>query len=207
MKLKLIFLFLIFSIISKAQVANAPCNNYSPLVSTTYSMSVESSQFLFSDQWEHKNNLIDGNVDNAATWGAVLLGSAFIDAKNFSNNDFPVGSYAGFVVSDLDLVSLGASMTVATYNGNTLQENKTFGQLVGTILDGGKRKIGFVTTKPFDRIRLTVNAGLTLVFASFESACFTGDDLECARTYIGILFLIEDILNCETSSEGKIETK
>ncbi|RYF22472.1 MAG: hypothetical protein EOO42_08765 [Flavobacteriales bacterium] len=151
---------------SKAQVANAPCNSYSPLVSTTYSMSAESSQFLFNDQWEHKNNLIDGTVDNPATWGAVLLGSAFIDAKNVSTTDFPAGSYAGFVVSDLDLVSLGASMTVTTYNGNTLQESKTFDQLVGTILDGGKRKIGFVTAKSFDRIRLTVNAGLTLVFTA-----------------------------------------
>lgn len=160
-------LCLIISFLTNAQVANAPCNNYSEWTSNTYSMSVVSQTGLFGDSWSNKNNLIDGNTGNAASWSAILLGSSWIEARNASGSVFPAGSYAGFVVGDLDLVSLGASMKVATYNGTTKQEEVNFSSLVSTILDGGgKRKVGFVTTKPFNRIRLTVNAGLTLVFTA-----------------------------------------
>jgi hypothetical protein len=162
----LFLLFLITSLSTFAQVGNAPCNDYSPWTTNNYTMSVANQTGLLGDKWNNKNNLIDANSNNATSWSAVLLGSAWIEARNSSSSTFPTGSYAGFVVGDLDLVSLGASMKVATYNNNTKQEEVTFSSFIGTILDGGKRKIGFVTTKPYNRIRLTVNAGLTLVFTA-----------------------------------------
>ncbi len=157
------------SLVSKAQVGNAPTNDYSAWTSSTYSMSVANSTRLFgSDHWSNKSRLIDGDTGNYASWTAVLLGSSWIEARNATGTSaqFPIGSYAGFVVGDLDLISLGASMKVTTYLNGTEQESKNFPQLIGTILDGGKRRIGLVTTKPYNRIRLTVNAGLTLMFTA-----------------------------------------
>ncbi|QQV02256.1 MULTISPECIES: hypothetical protein [Chryseobacterium] len=164
----LTLLFLIVGFLTNAQVTNAPCNDFSTWTSNNYSsMTVANQTGLFGDSWSNKNNLIDKNTGNAASWSAILLGSSWIEARNASGSTFPAGSYAGFVVGDLDLVSLGASMKVATYNGTTKQEEVNFSSLVGTILDGGgKRKVGFFTTKPFNRLRLTVNAGLTLVFTA-----------------------------------------
>ena len=166
MKLKLIFLFLVFSLISKAQVANAPCNQYSPWVSSTYTMSVisETRNTLFGpqDKWDNKSNLTDSNTSNVASYSTFAVGSAYIEARNASNTQFPAGSYAGFVIDDLDLLTIAASMKVETYLGTTRQDEITYSNFIGTILDGGKRKIGLVATKPFNRIRLTVNTGLNL---------------------------------------------
>ncbi|WP_375182173.1 hypothetical protein [Chryseobacterium sp.] len=93
-------LCLIISFLTNAQVANAPCNNYSEWTSNTYSMSVVSQTGLFGDSWSNKNNLIDGNTGNAAFWSAILLGPSWIEARNASGSVFPAGSYAGFVGRD-----------------------------------------------------------------------------------------------------------
>ena len=167
-----IFVFLIFFFgLSQAQLSNAPCNDYSSWVSTTYTMDVANQTFLGVDNWSNKGNLIDADENNAASWTAVLGGSTWIEARNTTATGgeiFPAGSYAGFVVNDVDLLTLGASMRVTTYSGTTLQEEVTFSNLLNTLLDDGgtRRRIGFVTTLPYNRIRLTVNAGITLVFTA-----------------------------------------
>ncbi|WP_312090127.1 hypothetical protein [Chryseobacterium sp.] len=151
---------------ANAQSGNAPCNQYSAWTSNAYSVTVANKTGLLGrDMWNNKSGIISNNNDTAATWTTFLAGSSWIEARN-SGSAFPAGSYAGFVVGDLDLISLGASMSVDTYLNDTKQETVSYSKLIGTLFDGSKRKIGFVTTKPFNRIRLNVNAGLTLIFTA-----------------------------------------
>ncbi|WP_152909156.1 Ig-like domain-containing protein [Chryseobacterium sp. Hurlbut01] len=163
MKNKMFYLvaLLFFSVFIRAQ---GVCNDYSKWVSGTHTVTAASSSGLFGDHWSGKNNITDASTSNSASWSAILLGAAWIESQNAAT--LPSGSYAGMVVDDLDLVSLGASMKVSTYMNGVEQESRTYVNLIGTILDGGKRKLGFYTTKPFNRIRLTVNAGLTLIFTA-----------------------------------------
>lgn len=170
---------------SYAQVGYAPCNQMSELVNPTYSMTTTSStNWLGSSHWNNRGNLIDSNLNNYTSWTAAILGSSWIEARENSNTPFPAGSYAGFVVGDLDLLTLGASMRVSTYLNGTLQEQVNFNTLLGSFLDGGKRNVGFETTKPFNRIRLSVNAGITFLFsvqayyAEVLNVC-EGPELEC----------------------------
>lgn len=150
--------------------AGTPCNVYAPLVSPTYSnlAVANSTGLLGSDNWSNKERLIDNDLSNSASWTAVLLGSAWIEARDLAatnSNVFPAGFYAGMVINDVDLLSLGASVRITTYLDNVEQESQTFTSLLSTLLDGsGRRRVGFITTRNFNRIRLTVNAGLTVVF-------------------------------------------
>lgn len=153
-----------------AGISDAPCNQYSPLTSPTYSnLTVTSSTAgLFNtEQWSNKSNLIDADLSNFASFSSLLLGSAWIEVKD---NDavgaevFQAGSYAGFAIEDFDLLAVGGSITVTTYLGNSQQESITLSNLLGTILtSNGLRKVGFVTTQNFDRIRLSVNNGISLL--------------------------------------------
>ena len=159
---------LFISIQVNAQSSAAPCNMYSPLISDTYNnLEVVSSTIgtLFpSDQFSNKENLISSNLDSYASWTTVLLGSAWIEVKDNSavgTETYPAGTYAGFVMGEVDLVSLGTTLTVTTYLGNQEQESVNFSSLVG-LLGSSKSQVGFVTSEPFDRVRLSINAGLAV---------------------------------------------
>lgn len=171
-QLKLFFIaILLYAVVPLvAQSSTAPCNEYSPLITDTYStLTVNSSQLLSVDHFSNKNNLIDTDLDNSSSWTAVVGGSAWIEVKDnnaIGADVYPVGSYAGFVLTEIDILSLGGGLTITTFLGSTEQEVKSTGDVLGTLLSGEKRRVGFVTTKSFDRVRLTVNAGLTLVFTT-----------------------------------------
>jgi len=172
------FLFIFLGFVSTKAQATGDCNQYSKWISSNYSMTVEDSRGWFGeDKWSNKNNLINGS-SSPAGWGTILAGQEWIEARNATQ--FPAGYYAGMVVGDADLVSLGASMKVTTYLNGTEQESRTYGSFVGTIMDGSKRKIGFVTAKPFNRIRLTVNGGITLIFTA--QAYYAETMKPCAAT-------------------------
>lgn len=148
--------------------AEAPCNEYSPLISSVYSnLSVKSDTgILGGDKFSNKGRVIDNNLNNTSSYTTILGGSAWIEVKDNTatgGNVYPAGSYAGFIINDVDLVSIGGSLKVETYLGSTKQETYTDANLISTILGSGKRRLGFATTKNFDRVRFVVNAGLTVV--------------------------------------------
>lgn len=169
--------------------AEAPCNEYSPLISSVYSnLSVKSdTKILGGDKFSNKGRLIDDNLNNTSSYTAVIGGSAWIEVKDNTatgGNVYPAGSYAGFIINDVDLVSIGGSLKVETYLGSTKQETYTDANLISTILGSGKRRLGFATTKNFDRVRFVVNAGLTVIttvsvyYAEIVKPC-TPLELEC----------------------------
>ena len=88
-----------------------------------------------------------------------------------SDDTFPSGTYAGYKVDSAGLLSasVGASVTISTYNNGVLQEN----QDVVTALLGvdsallnaeGSVTLGYSTTFPFDEIRIYYNNILSILF-------------------------------------------
>src|SRR5699024_2535220 len=126
--------------------------------------SVENSTtILLGDDWSDKEDLIDPDPDKYASAGGLLTlpSTIWIEVQD-DDGYVDAGSYAGFVINDFDVLSLGSGMEVTTYLNGNQQETYEASNLVTTLLNGGKRQIGFVTTKDFDRIRLTAKSGLSL---------------------------------------------
>lgn len=176
-----------------AQSSATPCNTYSPLISDTYSnLTVNSStvgNFGITEHFVSKERIIDSDLENSSNWMTLLAGQAWIEVKDnnaVGENAFPAGSYAGFVISEIDLVSLGGWIRVTTYLGNQEQENKQFSSVIG-LLGSTKSEVGFVTTKAFDRVRLTVDVGITVgnttrvYYAQVFKPC-PSEDLLCNET-------------------------
>lgn len=53
-------------------------------------------------------------------------------------------------------------MHITTYLNGIQQEDYSANNLLSTLLGGGKQRVGFITTKKFDAVRLTVNPGISL---------------------------------------------
>ncbi|MCO5233620.1 MAG: hypothetical protein LC105_08025 [Chitinophagales bacterium] len=169
-----------------AQSDSASCNEYvnviNPKFNNLTATSSNSGFPLFLEHFSNKNNTTNSNLGDVSSWTTVLGGTAWLEVKdNKANggNIYPAGSYAGFVINETDLISIGGSITITTFSGTTLQESKTNANVLGTLLDNGRRSVGFVTKKPFDRIRITINAGLTFIrtvniyFAQVVKPCAT----------------------------------
>ncbi|MCB0647883.1 MAG: hypothetical protein KDC49_14540, partial [Saprospiraceae bacterium] len=150
--------------IAFGQVSSAPCNVYSPWINPSYTMTVANETFLGGDLWSNKEDLVDNTTTNFASYtvGVGLGINTWIEARNSqtTGHEFPGGTYAGFVINDLNLLSLGSTVTITTYSGSTLVESRTFSSLLGTPLNGELRKVGFITTQAYNRIRLTYAAAV-----------------------------------------------
>lgn len=188
-----------------AQQTQLVCNTYTPLVSTTAtnaatpasfaSLSVTSSTrtsvvppFPQIEEFSAKNNLIDGDLANSAAWVIPVAGSAWIEVKDNAAtgvNVYPAGSFAGFAINDNTLLSAFGTVTITTYNslsGTAAIETRSSNSLVSTGIASGIARAGFITTKPFDRVRIEFSAlGLGTVnvyYAIVEKFC-AGNPLVC----------------------------
>ena len=182
-----------------AQQTNLVCNTYTPLVNTTTlnaatpgsfaSLSVTSSTLAGIDQFLLKNNLVDANLSNAATIALPNLSSAYIEVKDNSatgTNAYPAGSFAGFVINNTILRVID-NITVTTYNSTSAIESRSTNTLLAIQAGYDVESVGFITTQPFDRVRITFTAGSRSVFASVYYAvvqkfCATAAPLACNTT-------------------------
>ncbi|WP_300598373.1 Ig-like domain-containing protein [Niabella sp.] len=149
-----------------AQASKAPQNMDTALVNNGpngfTNISVASSAGGFSAT---RNNIIDNDLTNAATWSylATLGSTEWIEVKDNSATGaqvFPAGSYAGFVIGSGALLDLNSSIKIETFlgnGGNSLQEtyDAPNGILSVSLLGNDRGKVGFVTTKSFDRVRIS----------------------------------------------------
>ncbi|MGG7034558.1 MAG: gliding motility-associated C-terminal domain-containing protein [Flavobacterium sp.] len=141
-------------------------------------------------------NIIDLDTTNFAQINlAVGIGnSASISVKD-QITDYPIGSFAGFTIENPSLLNVNAldAITIRTYLNGVLQETK-FGNsaltAVGTnlLVGSSPQTIGFITTKSFDEVRLTIantvtiSLGIVNVYqAIFQKLCPV--TLECNKTY------------------------
>ncbi len=118
---------------------------------------------------QNELNVISTSPDDYAT---LLVPVGVLGGVKLSVQDgiktYPKGSTAGFVIRDMNalvLADLLESVTICTYKDNTLNECKTGTDLIDLSLilnlfpsESNKTTIGFVTTKDFDEIQITVNA-------------------------------------------------
>lgn len=114
------------------------------------------------------NNVTDNLSTNYATYTpfiGVLGSGANITVKN-DGPLMPVGTFAGFKIQkEASLIDVGLfdAITVVLYNGTTITESKTGSSLLSASLlsaANGQATVGFVATKPFNRIRINFNDGL-----------------------------------------------
>lgn len=145
-----------------AQITSAPANTYQSLTTPTFgNLSVESSKTLGFDEFGNKENALNANASSVATWSyiASLGGSAWLEVKDNSagTNGYPAGTYAGFVFATGGALSLGSTVTVQTYLGDDPAETYNPGSsvLALSLLSTNTARVGFVTSQPFDRIRIT----------------------------------------------------
>ncbi|MBE9465205.1 beta strand repeat-containing protein [Dyadobacter subterraneus] len=155
-----VFFSVFVSINAIAQVSSATCNTYMPLtVSAFGNLTVTSSQSIVStDEFSNKSRLTDANLTTPSNFDFILGGSGWIQVKDnnaTTTNVFPSGSFAGFAVGNGALSSALGAATITTYLGNTEQESKTTTSLVSGEITAGISKLGFYTTKSYDRIRFT----------------------------------------------------
>ncbi|MFT7335609.1 MAG: gliding motility-associated-like protein/uncharacterized repeat protein (TIGR01451 family) [Porticoccaceae bacterium] len=142
-------------------------------------------------------NVINQNTSDYAqiNVAASLGASGSISVKD-QITDYPVGSFAGFTIENHSLLNLNAieAITIRTYLNNELQESNS-GEAtlvaIGTdlLLVTSKQTIGFVSTKAFDEVQITisnlptVNIGVVNVYnAVFQKYCAA--TVECDKTYI-----------------------
>ena len=134
-------------------------------------------------------------VSSSATdFASINLLTGVLASANFAIKDqvtdYPAGTYAGMEIENLALLNSGAlsNISLATYLNGTFQEQFSGSNLVASvslISSQGAIKLGFVTTKSFDEVKLTLsqaaglNLGTTKVYgAIFEKFC-AGPALPC----------------------------
>jgi large repetitive protein len=163
-----------------SQSSQSICNTYTPVTNPSFpNLSVTSSQVLNTDQFVNKTNLTDPNLTNFSRWSFLAGGNAFIEIKDnnaISAQVYPSGSYAGFVVDDNTVLQIAGSIIMKTYLGALEQESVSSSSLVIANILSGSSRIGFVTTKDFDRVRiifsgLAVAGNVNIYYAEIKKFC------------------------------------
>jgi hypothetical protein len=166
--------------IALGQISNAPSNTYSPWVNGTYNNLTASVTKTVTNIFPpcvggitNVNNLTDASTTNSATISITGVGcSGTMSVKDNDAADiYPAGTWAGFRIGSSGLlsVSIASEVTITTYLNGTLQDTYNgVTSLVGLnsnlLLPDGTTNLGFITTKPFNEIRITYSTLVGLLF-------------------------------------------
>lgn len=173
---------------------------------------------------------IDSDTGTVAGFVYVLAvsGGARLTVQS-TNGFYPAGYFAGFDIRNTSAlgVALFGSLTIRTYLGTTLRESFEAGSgvlSVNLLSDGGRARLGFVTTMTFDRIQieqdqtLSLNLGTTAILNPVITRfCAESQPLPCNQveywTNPGFPVLVNDSLsgilglacvNCAIRNPGRI---
>lgn len=138
-------------------------------------------------------NVVDNSSTNFATINLVAgVGTIASLSVKDELTKHSAGTYAGFDIDNANAVSLNVidNMTITTYRNDTLQETISgSANLLGvgtSILSGTSRQtIGFITTKSFDEVVLSINSvatvslGATRVYGLVLQTFCAGPALDC----------------------------
>lgn len=140
------------------------------------------------DKTEHL--LTESNTDyTSVTLVASVLSTATIGVSN-QLQTYPAGTYAAFELSNPGLasVTLLNNLEVSLYNNGVFQESEETSDLLlsTSALSGtGRSMVGFVSTLPFDEVRLTIkqpvsaSVGTTRVYNLVIKSFCPGPELDC----------------------------
>jgi hypothetical protein len=175
------------------------CNTPTALTSPSYPVIISSANTGISSvacvncQITTPDNLIDGNAANHAdivlAGGVAVSGSIAVKSVEQS---YPAGTFAGFDINSPNIIGVGVSsgLRIETYlNGVATGDVSGNGSLANVgvpLLSGsGRQVIGFLTTREFDEIKLTVDqtvglaVGTTEVYGAVFTRFCTGNSLAC----------------------------
>lgn len=180
---------------------NYPCNTKMPWVDSSFtglgSSVVDPASDGLACVGSNTNlaNLRNNSLTDFASINFVSgLGgcsSTLSVVDNDAADTYPAGTFAGYRIGTAGLVgvSIGLSITIATYNnGSPVESQVVVSSALGlnsSLLNGdGTATLGFVTTAAFDEIRITYQANVALLFtgtvyhAVVERFC-AGPSLAC----------------------------
>jgi hypothetical protein len=121
-----------------------------------------------------ESNLVDSDLTNYAGFNITGAGCGvtFSVKDNDAADTYPAGYFAGYKISSGSLLSgsVGAVVTVTTYNNGTQVETKdVVTSLLGiesSLVDAsGNTTVGFITTSAFDEVRITYTTLVGVLFA------------------------------------------
>jgi hypothetical protein len=157
-----------------AQAQTLPCN-YRTLTTNNFSgATVVGSRtggigsLLLSGSVSNSGNVVDANLTNSATISSALLGLGSGGRISVSTGGTVIGAgaVAGFVVGStggLLGINLLSSTTITTYLNGTAQESSNSGSLLNLgLLGSGQETLGFVTTKNFNEIQVSITSVISV---------------------------------------------
>lgn len=139
------------------------------------------------------NVLTDDSNDFATITLAVGVGVTGSIAVENALSDYAAGTFAGFDIENPSLlgVNLLSGLTISTYRNGAIQETFSGNNLASvstTLLNGtGRQTVGFVTSFPYDQIRIEVENTLgllstTRVYGAVVQRFCAGPPLSCNTT-------------------------
>lgn len=164
------------------------CNVVKPLTSPEFPLSTEVSSALLAGVL-NPNYAID-NLPNTAASLLVAAGEAELTVSHHSDEfDFPNGAFVGFEIEHSSLIDLSllGTLTVGVYmddDPDAVEESVGAQLLSVGLLTSGRQKIGIVTNKAFNKIKISNSAALAVtgpiqVFNAFVQPFCEGDVLDC----------------------------
>ncbi len=172
---------------------NVPCNETTPMIQGEHPVLVGSAGVTGVSLGNVLNpqNLVDDDVDNFASivLPVGILASGYVSVKNYFES-YPAGYYAGFSVANANVLGLDLLdfTYVSTYLDGVLQEVQFGSGLLisaGLLSGSNQSNVGFVTTLPFDEVRLSINQtvgvdlGVTNVYHAVLVEYCEGPGLNC----------------------------
>jgi hypothetical protein len=158
---------------------NTSCNTKTPWTNASYTNLVANRQnngsiLCLNVTTAPESNLVDSDLTNYAGFNITGAGCGvtFSVKDNDAADTYPAGYYAGFKISSSSLLSgsVGASVTVTTYNNGSQVETKdVVTNLLGiesSLVDAsGNTTVGFITTADFDEVRITYTTLVGVLFS------------------------------------------
>lgn len=186
---------------ASAQQSKLVNNTLTPLVNTTTgfnSLIVTSSTHTVigipptADDFANKERIINEETNDVSSWSPIAFATAWVEVKDneaTGGQVYPAGSYAGFVIGNSGLATVGLTATITTYLGNSNDPVDSYDvpapQLkLLNLLGGSKATVGFNSGGAFDRIRITFGVGLNLfgnisVYHAVVKKYSAGPELAC----------------------------
>lgn len=205
-----LFLFLslcLFNWVYGQGTCNSPVTWTTNNFTVANALTVNSSQVpvFGGDQFSNKNVLTDNNLTNAATWSAVA-GTAYIEVQNSTSTSYPAGTYAGVVLSETSTLALSTTYRVETYLNTTATGDHIEISVPIAAVSTSNRNLGVTSTKPFNKIRITVTTlGITTTSVYYVytiTPCATPQILPCNTSTRIIENNFAAVVNYENNRTG-----
>lgn len=146
-----------------------PANRYLTLTKPLFPLSLDvantgvSGTIGVGNDIVNRDNLIDADTTNFAIIRLpVGLGSSGSIAVINNDIAYPAGTFAGFDIASASIldISLLGGMKIVTYNNGVAADSVSGASLLSAnsaLLALQRKKIGFLTKKPFDEVKLSVS--------------------------------------------------